>query len=185
MFEGQFLESKELTATVEEMEGVVSERSFEALFQWLYLHVVKFGIEDPVEHISASLELVRLADKYGIVELEHEMAQYIKDIIVITPSWGRPIDTNTQSLTSDHIITAAVLHREHPVRRLLAAASVEGYLRSKNHKFADLYEECPTFAADLLREVRMALDGANSSQNTQFRDPISGNLIEVNKDKYY
>lgn len=114
MFEGQFLESKELTATVEEMEGVVSERSFEALFQWLYLHVVKFGIEDPVEHISASLELVRLADKYGIVELEHEMAQYIKDIIVITPSWGRPIDTNTQSLTSDHIITAAVEKKSIP-----------------------------------------------------------------------
>ncbi|KAJ5785508.1 uncharacterized protein N7503_010720 [Penicillium pulvis] len=182
MFGGQFLESKELTATVEEMDGVVSERSFEALFQWLYLHVVKFGIEDPTEHISASMELVRLADKYRIVELEDEMAQYIKDIMIITPTWGRHFDTNTHYLTSEHVISAAVLHREHPVRRLFAAASVEGYLRSEYHKFADLYEDCPCFAADLLREVRMALNGVKPSKYTEFKDPVSGTMIEVNQD---
>lgn len=184
MFQGQFLESQELTTTLEDMEGVVSERSLEALFQWLYLRVVNLSINDPVEHISASMELVRLADKYNIVGLEEEMAKYIKDILkTIEPFFIRKIDTNTRNLTSDHIISAVVLHREHPVRRLLAAASVEGFLRSKHHKFADLAQDCPSFATDLLREVRLALDELNYARNCEFQDPISGKLIEMNQEE--
>jgi hypothetical protein len=71
MFEGEFLESQQLIADLEEMEYVISVRSLEALFQWLYLRVVKFDIEDPAEHISAAMELVRLADKYTIIGLEN------------------------------------------------------------------------------------------------------------------
>ncbi|KAJ5443397.1 uncharacterized protein N7458_007269 [Penicillium daleae] len=121
MFEGEFLESQQLTADLEEMEYVISVRSLEALFQWLYLRVVKFDVEDPGEHISAAMELVRLADKYNIIGLETEMAQYIKRILVANPhpqtnDFWQHVDTNTYWLTPVHIISATFLPHEHPVR---------------------------------------------------------------------
>ena len=80
MFQGEFLEARQLTVDMEEMESVITVRSVEALIQWLYLRVVIFSVEDPGEHISAAMKLVSLADKYNIARLETEMAQYIKDI---------------------------------------------------------------------------------------------------------
>lgn len=74
-----------MTADLEEMEYVVSVRSVQALIQWLYLRVLNFDIEDPREHITAAMELVRLADMYNIVGLETKMAQYIREIIIANP----------------------------------------------------------------------------------------------------
>lgn len=103
MFDGEFLESQQQTATLEETDDDVSARSLEALFQWLYRRIVSFGIEDPIEHISAALELARLADKYDISGLETTMAEYIRNIIISNPhpqshnSW-RHVDSNTYYL---------------------------------------------------------------------------------------
>ncbi|KAJ5400823.1 hypothetical protein N7465_011312 [Penicillium sp. CMV-2018d] len=52
MFEGSFLEAQEQAVDLELMEDVISKRSLEALFQWLYLRIVKFNNEDHGEHIS-------------------------------------------------------------------------------------------------------------------------------------
>ncbi|KAJ5855558.1 uncharacterized protein N7529_009502 [Penicillium soppii] len=179
MFEGCFRESQQLTAALEELKDVVSVRSLEALFQWLYLRVVRFDIEDPTEHISAAMELVRLADKYIIAGLEIEMSKYIKDILIANPhpeknNFSQPVNTNTYYLTSDHIESATFLRREHPVHRILAAASVEGYLRSEEHKFAEETQRYPSFGADLLQEVRMTLHGLSPPRTTTSEDPISG-----------
>lgn len=186
MFKGEFLEARQLTVEMEEMEDVITVRSVEALIQWLYLRVVRFSIEDPGEHISAAMELVRLADKYNIAGLETEMAQYIKDIIVANPDHqtsflGPHVDTNTFWLTSDHIFSAVVLPQEHPVRRIIAAASVSGYLQSGEHKFAEVAQNCPSFGADLLREARLALNGLNLTINATvtFVDPISGRRLHL------
>lgn len=183
MFQGEFLESKGQTATLEEMEGVVSERSLEALVQWVYTRVVKFDIRDPVEHISAAMEFVRFADKYNVVGLEDSMAHYIKAIIIANPHQVFDhINTNTHILTDNHMISAAVLHRDHPVRRLLAKASVAGFLQSENYKFGLLLEQCPSFAIDLLDEVRDALDflRPRGKPKSKFKDPISGRWIPLN-----
>ncbi|KAJ5993285.1 hypothetical protein N7451_009009 [Penicillium sp. IBT 35674x] len=183
MFQGDFLESKEQTAILEEMDGVVSERGLEALAQWVYTRVVKFDIKEPVEHISAAMEFVRLADKYNIVGLEDPMAQYIKAIIIDNPHQVFDhIDANTHNLTEDQIISAAVLHRNHPVRRLLAKASVAGFLQSGNYQFGLLSEQCPSFAIDLLYEVRDALDSLRprGKPKSMFKDPISGRWIPLN-----
>lgn len=67
MFNGGFLESRQQIVTLEETEDDVSVRSLEALIQWLYHGTFRFGIEDPTEHISAAMELTRLADKYDII----------------------------------------------------------------------------------------------------------------------
>ncbi|OOQ84206.1 hypothetical protein PEBR_33653 [Penicillium brasilianum] len=142
MFEGQFKESQVMIADLEEMEYVVSVRSVHALIQWLYRRIINFDIEDPREHITAAMELVRLADKYNIVGLDTKMAQYIREIIIANRNpkaneFVRPVEPNTKWIDREHIISATYLRREHPVRRTLAAASLAGYLRSDHYKFIE------------------------------------------------
>lgn len=171
-----------MIADLEEMEYVISV--LQALFQWLYLRVVKFDIEDPNKHITAAMELARLADKYNIAGLETETAKYIKEIMIANPhpqtnSFFPPVDINTYWLDREHIISATYLRREHPVRQTLAAASVAGYLQSDKHKFLKETQEYPSFAADLLLEVRSTLDRPNSNLVGTFEDPISGKILEL------
>ncbi|KAJ5493929.1 hypothetical protein N7463_010016 [Penicillium fimorum] len=188
MFKGNFAEGEQQEATLEEVEGVVSVRSFEALIQWLYLRRIQFDCEDPEDQISSAIELVRLADMYNITGMESQMAQYIKAILVSNPDprrndffIGRHIDTNTFCLTRQHIMWATSLPPGHSVRRILAAASVEGFLRDKNYKFVQETQEYPTFGADLLQEVRSTLCGLKiTRRETKLEDPISGTEISIN-----
>ncbi|CAG8105701.1 unnamed protein product [Penicillium salamii] len=190
MFNGELLESQQQTATLEETKDDISVRSLEALFQWLYLHTVEFGIEDPGEHISAAMELARLADKYDIVGLEATMAQYIKNILKSNPHPEngpalRNVDYNTYHLTHDHIASATLLPRGHPVRSVLAAASVDGFLRSPEHKFSEEIHAYPSFGADLLQETRLVLHTVKPLHAATFEDPISGERSPLNLNVYY
>ncbi|KAJ5343968.1 hypothetical protein MYU51_002067 [Penicillium brevicompactum] len=185
MFNGEFRESQQQTVTLEETEDDMSVRSLEALIQWLYQHTVNFGIEDPGEHISAAMELARLADKYNIVGLEDTMAQYIKNILKCNPYTQtarplRPIDHNTHYLTHDHIKSATLLPRGHPLRSVLAAASVEGFLQGPNHKFSEEILDYPSFGADLLQEIGVVLNKEESLLAYDFEDPISGERSTLN-----
>ncbi|KAJ5902884.1 hypothetical protein N7495_003412 [Penicillium taxi] len=186
MFEGNFVEREQQVASLEEVEGVVSVRSFEALIQWLYMCRVQFDSEDPEDQISTIIELVRFADMCNITGMESQMAQYIKDILVASPkdeNLCRHIDTNTYYLTRQHIIWATFLPPGHLVRRTLAAASVEGYLRGEDYKFEQETHEYPSFGADLLQEVRSILDGLNVIYGeVTLEDPISGTKISINLD---
>ncbi|KAJ6190741.1 hypothetical protein N7519_000762 [Penicillium mononematosum] len=155
---------------------IVSARSIQALIQWLYLRAVDFGIKDNSECISAIIELARLADKYGIIGIQSAVADKIKKVICSRnkQNGGSFPKDNTSSLKSAHIISGTFLPRGHPVRSILAAACVCGYLRQKNHKFAQEAEDHPTFAADLLREVQLALDTINVLKQRAFifKDPV-------------
>ncbi|CAG8892923.1 unnamed protein product [Penicillium egyptiacum] len=184
MFEGGFREAQEQAVNLKEMEGVVSRRSLETLFQWLYLGCVKFDIEGPSKRISAAIELARLADKYDITKLESQTAEYIKEIIIANIPPGdkeklTPSNSNTHLLEEEDIISASLLRDGHPVRHLLAAASVKGYLQSKDHHFPNPAQECPKFAADLLHEVRLALNTLRP--RAAFTDPIGGEQWFVEK----
>ncbi|KAJ5751311.1 hypothetical protein N7533_008339 [Penicillium manginii] len=178
---GHFKESQEQALDLEEMDDVISTRALEALFQWLYRGIIRFNIESPEEHVSAAMELVRFADMYEIDRLEGEMAKYVKEIIVSadTPFDYYGDDQNTYFLKSDHIISASNLPCGHAVRRLLAAASVEGYLRSDEYKFAGLTQEYASFGADLLQEVQLGLRGLRRS-DVSLEDPIRGGRIYIN-----
>lgn len=179
MFNGEFLESQQQTATLEETYDDVSVRSLEALFQWLYQRTVRFEIKDPGEHISAAMELARLADTYEINGLKTTVAQDIRNVIKHNPhpmtrEYCRHVDNNTYYLTHDHIESATFLPRGHPVRSVLAAASVEGFLRDKDHKFCEEAQAYPSFGADLLQETRLALNKVEPRGTVTFEDPISG-----------
>ena len=190
MFNGEFLESQHQTATLEETEDDVSVRSLEALFQWLYRRTVNFGIEDPGEHISAAMELARLADKYDIVGLEKTMAEYIENILKHnrhpeTKVTVRYFDSNTYYLTHDHIASATLLPRGHPVRNIVAAASVEGFLRSEDPKFSEEAHTYPSFGADLLQEIMLVLHRVKPLQAAIFEDPISGEKSPLNSNVFH
>lgn len=176
--ETDFEDLQEQVLDLEEMDDVVSVRALQALFQWLYQGIIKFDIENPEEHISAAMELVRFADIYGIDRLETKMAEYIKTLLCSdTP--GRhhtrdsyyDFDRNNTFVKRDHIISALNLPYGHAVRRLLAAASVEGYLGKDKYKFVEMTREYPLFAADLLQEVQLALLGMEGTA-PHVEDPI-------------
>lgn len=170
-------ESQEQKITLQEMEGVLSTRSVKALIQWLYLRVVDFQLsetESVADSISAGIELARLADKYGIVDINYDLTRYIKDII--TSCICEPVlndDPNTYWLDDTHIIAATTLPRGHTVRHLLAKASVHGFLKSNSYKFARIAQKYPSFAADLLREVGCALTGVEDANSGTYMDPLT------------
>ena len=156
-----------------EMDDVVSIRSFELLVQWLYLGRVIFGKSTPTETITAAIEFVRFADMCGVTGMETLIAEHIKAIIIA--------NTSHHSIISKHIVSAASLPEEHPVRSLLAAAAVEGYLQHDNHKFLKEIQEVPNFSADLLKAVKATLKSITTSDDYIYvKDPVSGEDVYLN-----
>ncbi|KAJ5977041.1 hypothetical protein N7501_000383 [Penicillium viridicatum] len=141
MFEGSFREAQEQAVDLELMEGVISKRSLGALFQWLYLRIVKFNIKDLREHISATIELARLADKYRITGIESQTAEYIQEIILANPDLENEADpedklgyNQTFLLRSEHIISGTLLYCGHPLSDELAYIATKSTMSNKTLK---------------------------------------------------
>ena len=174
---------------MEEIDGVVSNQSFQMLVQWVCIGRVVFGELPPEEAITTAIEFARLADMCGVTGMESLVAEHIKAIILANPApedWkfymGRHPDTNTHCLTSQHIISAVSLPEGHSVRRILAAAAVEGYLRVDKCKFLKETLEVPDFLVDLLKAVRVTLGSLGYEEyKINFKDPISGNRLKLLK----
>lgn len=166
-----------------EIDDVVSIRSFELLVQWLYLGRVIFGKLTPTETITAAIEFVRIADMCGVTGMETLMAEHIRAIIIANPAPGpRGSDTNTYCLISKHIISAASLPEEHPVRSILAATAVKAYLLDDNYRFQKETQEVPNFSADLLKAVKATLKSlAITYSSITVKDPVSGGNVYLGK----
>jgi hypothetical protein len=76
-------------------------------------------------------------------------------------------------ITSLHIASASQLHPDNLVRRVFAAAAVEGYLRDPRFSLLAKTKDTLSFAMDLLREVQEVLHKSTTSAG-YFVDPISG-----------
>jgi len=182
MFDGVFKEGKEDVAKLDELEGVVSVRSFEMLIQWMYIGQV-IGVEaTPGEAIEAMVEFARLADFCQVEGVTELAAENIKIVILGHPApkhaaflGHRQPDTNTYSVTSRAIEWASFLPKDHAVRKMLAMTVVEGYLRATKHKFFKETQEIPSFGMDVLNAVKSALNTLRGKDGTiEFTDPISG-----------
>lgn len=189
MFNGKFREGEKQSATLHEIHGVISHRSFRALLQWVYLGRVIFEKTSSAnEAISAIIEFSRFADMCQVTGMELDMAARIRTLIVINQAsqqllsrsnaLSRDPDTNMNHVTSANITSVSFLPEGHAVRSILAAAAVEGYLRrwDGHHKFHYLSKQVPSFACDLLNQVKLALKSTNKTDllEHKFRDPISG-----------
>jgi len=189
MFEGSFEEGKSQSATLEEIDGVVSTRSFQILVQWLWLGRVVFGKSTPEEAITAAIEFVRLADMCGITGVESFMAEHIREVIRANPppaniddsfESDRDPQTNTYYLNSQHIVSIASLPKGHPVRSMIAMAAVQGYFRHGDFKFLEEAGDLHTFSFDLLQEVKATLKTLTPGKNhITFKDPFSGKKLRV------
>lgn len=111
---------------------------------------------------------------------EDQVAERLRVIIRDGPvkdSWSYSageLETNTQYITSEHIISASQLPHGHAVREILATASVEGYIQRKSHRFSEECYDIPEFAADLLLAVKKTLLTLTMGGHTiEFKDPIS------------
>ena len=120
-----------------------------------------------------------------VTGMEIQMAEHIKAILLANPApknslfeQDRDPDTNTYSLAPQHIISAALLPSGHPIRKVLAAAAVEGYVRHDRHKFLKEIRETPDFAVDLLMEIKETLRTvAIRESKISFIDPFSGKTL--------
>ncbi|KAL5344258.1 hypothetical protein ACLOAV_010762 [Pseudogymnoascus australis] len=184
MFNGKFKEGEEQSATLEEIDGVVSARSFQMLAQWVCLGRVVAGTLPPGESITSAIEFARLADMCGVVGMESRMAEYIKSTIIDNPG---PYDfetgttnSHTHFITLENIISAAFLPDGHPVRNVLALATVEGYLNCENHKFSKESSKVPSFSADLLAAVKTTLKTMRRGEySVTFTEPFNGKELPL------
>jgi len=112
----------------------------------------------PTDSITAAIEFIRIADVCDVTGMENLMAEHVRAIILANPpQYSYKFDSNTYLLNSDHIASAACLPDGHPVREILAAATVRGYFRQDEHKFFKVAKEVPSFSSDLLEVVKGAL----------------------------
>ncbi|KAL3486041.1 hypothetical protein BJX62DRAFT_242370 [Aspergillus germanicus] len=134
MFDGDFKESKENSAVLAEVEGVVSVRSFELFLQFVYTGHVKLGDEPPEDQISTLIEFARLTDMLGVANTGCQAATHIESIILknlphdssmFTTRQEREPDENTRFISPSHIRDAACLPKGHEIRSLFAKAAVE------------------------------------------------------------
>lgn len=181
MVERRWKEKRDYILTLEEIKGVVTSQSLEALLQWLYLQVFNFDPRFPGHHIGDAVELARLADKYNITSLESVTARCIKKIIIDNPApfQESDIDKHTYWIGRQDIESASHLRPGHPVRQILAEASVAGYLRSDKHKFAEMAQNHSSFGSDLLLALRKTMKKSMRHQDCGFDDPITGEKLNI------
>lgn len=180
MLNGNFKEAQEKTIVLEEMDGVVSAVGVGNFISWLYQGVVK--IDAHPDYISGAIELSRFADMYQVAGLESPVEAFMRNLIQVRANYAgnmTKVDRNTGSINADHIKSALNLPRGHAVRRLLAQASVAGFIQSDTHKFAELTVTHPVFASDLLSEVQQVLRTMPS--NSTIKDPISQDSLRMTR----
>lgn len=157
-----------------EEEGVISIRSFALLVQWMYLGQVILRDLSASESVTAAVEFARIADMYDVTGMEVQMAEHIKALILADPA-APLLNSNTNLILPAHILWAVQLHEEHPVRKVLVAASVRGYFLNDKHKFANEAKENLSFSSDLLEAVKDALKTMRKSKfQIHITDPLRG-----------
>lgn len=199
IFNGNFSEANEQSATMEELDGILSTRSFEVLLLWLYTGKIKCGTQEPGSKAATLIEFARLADMYGIIQVEARIAKQLRKIINQEIAYkgsvdkesedGSPTDNeddpdaNTHCFTAEDIRSVVNLPMGHRVRSLVAAASVAGFLLKKDYRFAKVAQEVPVFAADLLAQVHATIGGVqyDSTWMAYVTDPVTKRLLYLTK----
>ena len=182
-FERDFKEGTEQSTILEEINGVVSTRSFEMLLQWLYVGKILFDEIPSEEAIAAIVEFVRFADMCQVTGMEDLMAGRIKAMIMgKVPTTKAKKRTTTivhhTCITSEHIMSAVLLPKGHSVRRILTMAAVPAYLNRANYLSEAL--EIHDFAVDLLKEVRIVTKSFQPDGScVTFQDPLSNARITL------
>ncbi|TVY43738.1 hypothetical protein LCER1_G008780 [Lachnellula cervina] len=189
MFEGKFREGEEQSATLEELEGVVSVRSFETLLQYLFLGKIVHPGEAKREEIGHVIEFMRFADMCGVTGVEEVMSTRLKDIIVkVCPyyNWDAQQSSETENptgVTVENISAAANLPSGNLVRRVLAETAVRDFFQGNMVDFwKETCQAIPSFGLDLLEATRDTMATVRHDRyNMRFVDPINRSATEFPK----
>ncbi|KAL4946582.1 hypothetical protein BDV06DRAFT_87525 [Aspergillus oleicola] len=175
MFDGQFKESTSRSTILEEIEGIVSERSVSMFLQWLYTGHANLVVDTAVESIEAHIEFARLADMLGIDHLGSYAAEHIKDTILEhRPADYENADANCYHVTPYHLQQARCLPKGHAIRTTLAKACVENFLSGNEFDFNEEMQDHAELAADLVSQLRPVLRKmASHSRAYPYKDPLT------------
>ncbi|KAJ6005498.1 hypothetical protein N7451_003442 [Penicillium sp. IBT 35674x] len=191
MFEGKFVETINNAVTIEEVEGVVSVRSFSMLIEWIYLGRINDETAQPEEQISALIEFARFADMcMASEELLDLIGRSLSHVILYPQSYSAQTHPHLYLyyVTKDHIDSAMRLPLGNPVRKLMVNACVRSFLGPTKFKFETEIREIDNFAADLLCTVQTTLKDATYANGAiNYKDPFSsaqGILFEKLKSRY-
>lgn len=189
-------------AILTETYGIVSDSSVKALIQYLYRGKVAFTLKlAPEDEIWKAIEVARLGDMVGIHSICVDMAAHIKAVLLRgtststagtqSSSVAYTIDHNdgilSKHITSGHIVAATQLPPKNAVRKIIVAATVEGYLRCKKFKskFETDAEEVPAYAADLIGAVKVVLASlkreVGRESGVSFKDPVTEKMLPLKR----
>ena len=88
----------------------------------------------------------------------------IKGVILEKPAPGDPLSSWERHQTSTYTVSRLGLScglafaNDYTVRKMLAMAVVEGYLRASEQKFHKETRDIPSFGFDVLNQVKLALN---------------------------
>jgi hypothetical protein len=168
---------------LEEIDGVVTTQSFQMLVQWLYHQRIIISESSREETITTILEFVRLADMCSVSGMEALMAERIKKLVLAVDFAP---GTSSTCLMLQHIASAALLPKGHPVRGVLAAVAVRELCHRQDRKFMDKAEEYPDFSVDLLKAMKTTFKSlAHNKRSITFKDPLSGEILNLEQDSNY
>lgn len=174
MFQGEISEAMAQTATLQEIEGVLSARGFDMFVQWLYQGKVIIAMPSTTEEsISALIEFVRLTDMCQVTGVEAYIAQRVKDIYLRKPK---------SFFAAPFIRSAGHLPTGHPVRSVVAKMVARGIMSAKaDLSFLEKPEIIGSLANDVLREVHLIILKVRSHTSVIFTDPLTGTLSQLDK----
>lgn len=174
MFQGKFVETTKNAVTLEEVEGVVSVRSFIMLLEWIYLDRIDDCTAHDEEQVSALIEFARFADMCMVSEGIFDLIQHAL-LGAIKSHWSNVACSGyLHHVTKEYIDSAMCLPMGNPVRKLMVSACVKGFLGQAPFKFEEETRSIDGFAADLLYTVRDTLkDATFSSGAINYVDPLA------------
>jgi hypothetical protein len=165
--EAYFKEGTGQSTTLEEIDGVVSTRSFEMLVQWVCFGRIVFGDSPPANAIALSIEFAGLVDMSNITGPESLMADHIKGIALYNASlhkgsYGlRDHNANNYFITTQNIESAALLPSGHLVRVVIAMAMVGIFFLFDDHRFQSRFGN-PWLCYGYSRSCQSHLEDYNS-----------------------
>lgn len=155
---GRFIKRIERKAQLEDMDGVVSERSLEMLLKWICRQRIVIVSETIPEKISEALELLRIADMCDVHGLEQALTDFVEDILR-----KACISEREDMILPKHVLSSGLLPTAHPFSLMMAKSLATIYIADKEitFPFFDELSRCPGLSAEVTKQLAIMLHGVD------------------------
>lgn len=177
MFAGNFKENEDQVVCLEEVVGVLSDKSFTLLLRCLFgASATSTRTYTGDEAVTDSIELARLVDMWLIKELDDKLVLRIK----------REILHDANLRTREHIESACNLPSGNPLRRVFVLAAIQSCMTKDDGLYDLVFQEILAYSTDVLMELQAVVRSISvntydvdsysdlSEYSLCYRDPLSG-----------